>query len=270
MSGRDIRLQKLFNKSENAVLVAVDHGVVNGPVGGLEDMAETFKTFYHGIDGILLSPGMLKNVKEMFDFKGAPMPIARINWNSSYCFCWEYEKAYSACMFTAKDAVALGAEAVVISMSLKTGDEKIDTENVGLFSKLSNECREYGLPVIGEIYPSHSGTLPKEEMHDRVMRVSRIMAEIGADVIKTFYTYKFSEVTRCCPIPVLGLGGDATPDPVDSLILAQKIIREGGKGVVFGRNAFQRPDPVSYQKALCEVVKNDADPHEMARKFNLK
>ena len=30
---------------------------------------------------------------------------------------------------------------------------------------------------------------------------------------------------------------------------------EVGRGVVFGRNAIQVPDPMAFQAALCEVVK---------------
>ena len=71
-------------------------------------------------------------------------------------------------------------------------------------------------------------------------------------------------------MPVFGLGGHTTPDPLDSLVLAHKIIKDGARGVVFGRNAIQRPDPISYQKALCEVVKHDMDPYEAVEKYNLK
>ncbi|HHV58818.1 MAG TPA: fructose-bisphosphate aldolase, partial [Clostridiaceae bacterium] len=60
-----------------------------------------------------------------------------------------------------------------------------------------------------------------------------------------------------------------TPNPVDSLILAQKEIKEGARGVVFGRNAIQRPDPIAYQKALCEVVKHGMDPEAAVSKFGL-
>ena len=37
-----------------------------------------------------------------------------------------------------------------------------------------------------------------------------------------------------------------------------------------GRNAIQRPDPIAYQKALCDVVKHEMDPYEAVKKYNLK
>jgi DhnA family fructose-bisphosphate aldolase class Ia len=108
-----------------------------------------------------------------------------------------------------------------------------------------------------------------EETHDQVLGGTRILAELGADLIKTFYTYKFKEVVNGCPLPVLGLGGHTTPDPVESLELAKREIADGARGVVFGRNAIQRPDPIAYRKALCEVVKRGMEPAEAVRKYKL-
>jgi DhnA family fructose-bisphosphate aldolase class Ia len=242
MTGRDIRMNKLFSKSENAVIVAIDHGYMDGPILGMENINKTVSVIDSCIDGILLSPGMLKNIGHAFDYKGAPIPIVRTNWSTVFCFEWGYTKAYARQAFSVKDAVALGAEIVLISLTLKTGDEKTDVENVELFAKLCNEAREYGVPVIGECFPNKSDDISEDEMHDQVLRGCRILAELGADMIKTFYTHKFSDVVNGCPVPILGLGGHTTPDPIDSLMLAAKEIQEGAKGVVFGRNAIQRPD----------------------------
>ena len=71
------------------------------------------------------------------------------------------------------------------------------------------------------------------------------------------------------PIPVLGLGGHTTPDPADSLQLAADEIADGAKGVVFGRNALQRKDPIAYQLALNEVVKRGMSSQDAVKKFNL-
>ena len=270
MSGKDIRMEKLFNKGENAVVVAIDHGYMDGPIQGMENLPETVKQIDSCIDAILLSPGMLKNVRHAFSYKGAPIPMVRLNWSTVFCFEWGYDKSRAAHAFSVKDAVALGAEAVLVSLTLKTGDEANDARNVEIFSKLCNEAREYGMPVVGECFPNNSDNISEEEMHDQVLRGTRILAELGADAIKTFHTYRFSEVINGCPLPILGLGGHTTPDPADSLLLARKEIREGCKGVVFGRNAIQRPDPIAYQRALCEVVKLGADPYEMVKKYNLK
>ena len=270
MNGKDLRLQKLFSQGKNAVVIAVDHGYMDGPIPGMEDLPATVRKIDAGVDAILLSPGMLQHTQHALNYKGAPIPIVRLNWSTVFCFEWGYTRAHTVQAFSPKDAVALGAEIVLASLTLKTGDEINDARNVEIFASLCNEARQYGLPVVGECFPNDSDRISPEEMHDVVLRGCRILAELGADLIKTFHTHRFKEVIQGCPLPILGLGGHATPDPLDSLLLAQQIIHDGAKGVVYGRNAIQRPDPIAYQRALCEVVKNDLSPAEAVKKYALK
>jgi DhnA family fructose-bisphosphate aldolase class Ia len=269
MTGKEIRMQKLFSKGENAVVIAVDHGYMDGPIPGMENMPETIKKIDSCVDAILLAPGMLKNVECAFNYKGAPIPMVRVNWSTVFCFEWGYSQSKTATAFTVKDAVGLGAEIVLVSLTLRTGNEENDARNVEIFSRLCNEARQYGIPVVGEYFPNDSDNISEEEMHDQVLRGTRILAELGADMIKTFYTHNFKEVVNGCPLPILGLGGRTTPNPADSLILAKKEIDEGAKGVVFGRNALQRTNPIAYQKALCEVVKHGMEPYEAVKEFGL-
>jgi DhnA family fructose-bisphosphate aldolase class Ia len=269
MNGKDIRMEKLFSKGENAVVIAIDHGYMDGPISGMENMQETIRKIDPCVDAILLSPGMMKIIGNAFNYKGAPLPIVRLNWSTVFCFEWGYQQSRTVHAFSVKDAVALGAEIVLVSLTLKTGDEENDARNVEIFAKLCNEAREYGIPVVGECFPNDSDRISEEEMHDQVLRGTRILAELGADLIKTFYTYKFKEVINSCPVPILGLGGHKTPNPLDSLLLAEKEIGDGAKGVVFGRNAIQRPNPSGYQKALCAVVKQGADPAQAIIQFNV-
>lgn len=222
---------------------------------------------YGGGDGTLAA--CLKYPCDAFNYKGAPLALVRLNWSTVFCFEWGYKQSRTAFAFSAKDAISLGADMVLVSLTLKTGDEANDARNVEIFSKLCNEAREFGLPVVGECFPNNSDNLSDEEMHDQVLRGTRILAELGADMIKTFHTYKFSEVVNACPLPILGLGGHTTPNPLNSFILAQKEIKDGCKGVVFGRNAIQRPDPIAYQRALCEVVKHNVAPEEAVIQFGL-
>jgi len=41
MNGKDLRLDKLFSRGENAVIVAIDHGMFDGPIPGMIDLKET-------------------------------------------------------------------------------------------------------------------------------------------------------------------------------------------------------------------------------------
>lgn len=264
-----MRLNKLFSQNQPAVVIAIDHGYMDGPIPGMENLPDTIQNIDPCVDAILLSPGMLKQLPGAFSYKGAPIPIVRLNWSTVYCFEWGYNQAHTVPAFSVKEAIRLGVEIVLISLTLKTGDEENDAHNVEVFSRLRQEAAEYDIPVLGECFPNNSDALSADELHDQVLRGTRILAELGADLIKTFRTHDFPAVIRGCPIPILGLGGHATPDPLESLELARAIISDGARGVVFGRNAIQRPDPKAYQRALCDVVKHGIPPAQAVQKYHL-
>ncbi len=269
MNGKHLRLEKLFNRNENAVIVAIDHGLFDGPIPGMIDLKKTAEKINPCVDGVLLSPGMLKHLRFAFNYKGAPMPIVRLNWSSVYCFHWNYNKANTVIAQTVEEAVANGAEIVLASLTLQTGSEEVDTRNVEVYSRLVNEANKCGIPVVGEYFPTHSGTLSKEQMHEQVYTSCRILSELGCDMIKTFNTFDFRKVTESCPIPVFGLGAEKMPLQVQALQLAANEIRDGARGVVFGRNATQVKDPFAFQEALCEVVKKGLSPEEAVVRYQL-
>jgi class I fructose-bisphosphate aldolase len=148
MCGREIRMGKLFSKGQNAVIVAVDHGYMDGPVPAMINLPETVRQIDSGVDGILLSPGMLKSCQHAFNYKGAPIPIVRLNWSTVFCFEWKYQKSYTVKSFSPQDALALGAEIALISMTMHSGDERTDADNIELFGQIASECRHCGMPVI--------------------------------------------------------------------------------------------------------------------------
>ncbi len=270
MNGKDLRLEKLFSKGENAVIIAIDHGMFDGPIPGMIDLRKTAKKINPCVDGVLVSPGMLRHLRHAFNYKGAPMPIVRLNWSSVYCFHWNYNNAYTVLAQTVEEAVANGAECVLVSLTLQTGDEKNDTRNVEVYSRLVNSAAKMGIPVVGEYFPVNSGTISKEEMHEQVFTSCRILSELGCDMIKTFYTHDFKKITEGCPVPVFGLGAEKTPLQIQALQLAADEISDGARGVVFGRNAIQVKDPFTFQAALCEVVKNNLSPLEALEKYKLE
>jgi len=270
LTGKDIRLGRLFSNGENAVVVAVDHGEFDGPIPGMIDLPEVVRKIDPAVDAVLVSPGMLSHCGHAFNHRGAPLAMVRINWSTVYAFHWSYNDADTVQAASVADAVAAGADLVLISLTLKTGSEARDAANVELFCRLANEAKKLGVPVVGEFFPAYSDKLSKEEMHDQVYRSCRILAELGADLIKTFYTHKFDEVTAGCPIPILGLGAEKTPKQIQALELAERIVQGGGRGVVFGRNAIQVNDPAAFQRALCDVVKRGKSAASALKEFHLQ
>jgi DhnA family fructose-bisphosphate aldolase class Ia len=265
-----MRLRRLFSQG-NAVIVAADHGEFDGPIPGMIDLPRVLaEAINPAVNAVLLSPGMVTHCAELFTSRGGPLAVVRLNWNSVYAFHWGYRDAAGAVAVTAREALELGADIVLVSLTLHTGSEERDARNVDLFCRLVQEARRLGLPVIGEVFPARCDELAREEMHDLIRTGARVAAELGADLVKTFYTYRFPEVVAGCPLPILGLGAEKTDTQLEALQLAEGLVRDGARGVVFGRNALQVADPRQFQAALCAVVRDGMTAAEAARHFDLR
>jgi DhnA family fructose-bisphosphate aldolase class Ia len=264
----NIRLQRLFTRNERAVIVAMDHCFFGGPVEGMIDLAEAARKVEPCVDGILLSPAMLPHCQDAFNYKGAPLAVARMNWGTTVHSQGNAEAAIVAA-FSPAEALSLGADVALVSLTVETGSGSNDAQSVAVFRKICREAKELGMPVIGECVPVDWESLPPDELHAKVYRGCRILAELGADAIKVAYTNAFREVTASCPVPVLGLGGAKLPTQLAALQLAASEVAAGARGVVFGRNALQAPDPRAFQQALCEVVKRGVAPESAAQKCGL-
>ncbi len=222
------------------------------------------------VDAVLVSPGMLKHVRHAFNFKGAPIPIVRINWSTVFCFDWGYNRAQTVAAFSVREAVALGAEIVLISLTLKTGDEANDARNVEVFSRArAKRLPLLGVPVLGECFPNNSDDISPAEMHDQVLRGTRIIAELGADLIKTFHTQPSPKSSTAAPCRYWDWAAIRSRMSWNHWRSRNASSHEGARGVVFGRNAIQRPDPRAYQRALCDVVKRGVTPEDAAEKHGL-
>jgi DhnA family fructose-bisphosphate aldolase class Ia len=107
-------------------------------------------------------------------------------------------------------------------------------------------------------------------VHAKVKRVSRVMAELGADLVKTFYTGDvFHQVVENTPVPIFTIGAEKLNTDLDVLKKASDSISQGARGIIFGRNIFMAKDPIKLVSALNDVINNNISPEEAGRKYNL-
>ncbi len=269
MDGREIRTRRLFGQGR-AVIIAMDHGMFDGPIAGMEDLPATAGRINPDVDGVLMAPGMLRHCHAVFAGHHRPLAVVRLNWNSVYCFHWNYRQARSVECYGVEDALREGMDIALVSLTLATGNEERDAANVEVFSRTLARCHALGLPVIGEYFPTGHLDMTPQQLHENVRIGSRIVAELGADAIKTFNTCDFKAVTSTCPVPVLGLGAEKLPTQKQALELAAGEVAAGAGGVVFGRNAIQVKDPHAFQAALCEVVRQGVPAADVVRKYKLE
>jgi len=253
MIGKAIRFDKLFGNGKNAALVAVDHGAEFGPTAGLLDFPAALDNLT-AADGILLNPGMLEQAAEFFGRREAPLMVLRVTWTTAYCFPFNYRESHTAQVMSAQDALGAGADFIMACCLLQSGSEEVDRDNVKLFADVVEQKKKAGIPLIGELFPVDAETMPAEELHQRIYRGVRILAELGADAVKTFYTgERFAEVIEGASIPVLALGASKCSES-EALDKARKAMQAGARGVVFGRNVFQAETPAKFLSSLADVV----------------
>ena len=269
-NGESVRLARLFSDGKNAVIVAVDHGLYFGPLPGMVDLPSMIDKVVEA-DAILMSPGMPTFCKSVFSRRGAPSLMIRLNWASNYAAQWKYRHSHSVKMVSVADAVAQGADLVIGSITLRNPDESEDARNVEVFSTCVAEKRTLGIPLVGEVYPTGGDDRSPEELQEDVYIGSRIIVELGADLVKTFYTGKgFSEMIKATSVPVLALGGKRLAKESHALRLAADAVDAGARGVVFGRNVIQSSEPRRLLEALKEVVKEFQAPDKVASKYHLE
>ena len=82
---------------------------------------------------------------------------------------------------------------------------------------------------------------------------TRIIAELGANIIKTYYCEDFEEIVAACPVPIVVAGGKKLPEQ-EALALAYHAIRDGARGLDMGRNIFQSAHPIAMADAIGKIV----------------
>ena len=269
-SGTELRLARLFNGKKNLVISAVDHVVEYGVQKGLEKADRALANCVD-VDAMLLPRFMLERNWRFFAGPKPPVPVVRINWSASFYYPLEYREGFTTMVNTVEEAVRAGAGAVICSLFLEEdNDRKRETDNVALFSEIVRQKERLGIPLIGECYVVEHKEKTPDQVHEKVKRISRIMAELGADLIKTFFTGdRFREVVENTPVPVFTIGADKLNTDLDVLKKADASVRAGARGIIFGRNIFMSKHPGRLIAALNEVINNGLPPAKAARTFRL-
>jgi len=128
-----------------------------------------------------------------------------------------------------------------------------------------DEANRYGIPVLAVTAVGKG--LGKDARY--LSLASRIAAELGASIVKTYFCKDFEKVVDTCPVPIVIAGGKKVPEK-DALQMAYDAIQAGAIGVDMGRNIFQSSDPVSMIKSVNAIVHKKYTPNEAFDLFKSK
>ena len=270
MSGIDIRIRNLFKGKKNLVISALDHVMEYGDQPGIENARKAIERCLT-TDALLLPRFMLKMHSDLFGNKVSPLPVGRINWSSSFYSPLDYREGPTTIATTVEEAVQTGADMVICSLFLEEKNaQDRERDNVAIFSEVVRQKEKLGIPLIGECYVVEHTDLSEAQLKEKVKRVTRVMVELGADLIKCFFTEDFEEIVENTPVPIFTIGAEKLDSDLDVLKKARDSIARGARGIIFGRNIFMADEPITLVKALNDVINKGVKPEEAAIKFNLK
>lgn len=85
------------------------------------------------------------------------------------------------------------------------------------------------------------------------MLATRMVAEFGAQIVKTYYCEDFEKVAQACPAPLVIAGGKKLPE-AEALEMTYRAMSEGAAGVDMDRNIFQAENPRAMARAIYQIV----------------
>ncbi len=242
------RLARIFNpKSGKTVMLAFDHGYFQGPTTGLERVDVTIRPLAAHADTLMLTRGVLRSVIEPSVTNSI---VVRASGGPSIL----KELSDEQIAVNMEDALRMNCSAMAVQCFVGGQHE---TQSIHNMTRLVDAGMRYGMPVLGVT------AVGKELTRDAryISLASRILAELGAAFVKTYFVPDFEQVTAACPVPIVIAGGKKLPEK-EALQMAHDAIQQGASGVDMGRNIFQSDAPVAMIGAVRKVVHEKASVKE--------
>ena len=247
--GMKNRLSKIIKpKTGRTVMLAVDHGYFLGPTSGLENFREAIEPLIPYCDTLFLTRGMLRTSVD----PNADVPVMlRASGGTSIV---GKELLHEGVTLSIEDAIRLNA--VGIGYSILVGADW-ERDTILDFANYVDQAERYGL--IAMAVTAVGKDMAKDARY--LALASRMAAEHGAHIVKTYYCEGFDKVVDSCPVPIVMAGGKKIPE-LEALTMAHNAVSAGAVGVDMGRNIFQSESPVAMIKAIRAVVQDNATPRE--------
>ncbi len=239
--GMQSRLARIFRPSTGrTVMLAIDHGYFQGPTTGLERVDLSILPLLPYADALMTTRGMVRST--IPPASGTPI-VLRASGGPSVL----RELSNEQVAVSMEDAARINACAVAVQVFI--GGEH-ETQSVRNMTRLVDAGQRYGIPVLAVT------AVGRELTRDaRYLRLAtRICAELGAHVVKTYYCEPgFDTVAAACPVPLVMAGGRKLPER-EALAMAYHAVENGAAGVDMGRNIFQSETPQAMIRAVGAVV----------------
>jgi len=247
--GMKKHLSNIFSpKSGNTVMFAFDHGYFMGSVSGLERLDILIPQLIDHVDVLMATRGALRTCVKPNFRKGIAL---RVSAGSSMI---NDDLSNELISVDIEDSIRMNADCMAVQVFIGAGGQLTSINNL---SRIINAGNRFSIPTLGVIAVGKN--MERTPVYFKL--ATRIVAELGANIIKTYYCENFDEITAACPVPIVVAGGRKLSEK-EALIMAHKSMQEGARGLDMGRNIFQSKNPVVMADSIGKIVHNKFDAKE--------
>lgn len=247
-TGKIIRMNSIFRKDTGrSVVVAIDHGGIAGPMEGINEPGKLIEDCVAGgADAVLTTRGFARAAESAFD-RSLGLILRMTGGFTILGGGFEEEMITSA-----ETALRYGSVGAAVTVKFGHAREGFFTRQASVAADM---CEQWGLPLMIEAMAKRKDMKSTDPMG--VKLASRAAAEIGADIVKTYYTGdpdSFAEVVAGSMVPVVVLGGEKSASIEAMFNDVYYSIQAGGSGIAIGRNIWQHRNTRAMIEAMVGIV----------------
>lgn len=239
--GMKRHLANIFNpKSGNTVMFAFDHGYFMGSTAGLERLDLLLPKLAPHVDCFMGTRGAIRTCVPPELTNAIAL---RVTSGSSML---QDDLSHEVVAVDIEDSIRKNADCMAVQTFVGADGQLSSLDNL---NQVINAGMRYSIPTLGVC------AVGKDmERTDRFFKLAtRIIAEMGCQIVKTYNCENFEEVVAACPMPIVVAGGKKLAE-LEALTLAYDVMQKGARGVDMGRNIFQSEHPVEMAIAVNKVV----------------
>jgi len=247
----EYRLRRTLPSNRAAIIMPVDHGLIFDRIEGLETPSAPFAAWAgNDVTGFMMTPGQVKQTETFF---AAHPHLSRVMAIDTYYDYRVLDGGSHGLITTVEDAVRMGVDAVKMLFPWNISN----TERVAMCTRAGqviSACDRWDIPLVLE--PVIIGAPRSEDVIVAEEKVARIAYDLGAHIIKIAFpgeerTRRLNEELK---VPLVIAGGPLSGKPSDTVDAVAQTIRAGARGVIVGRNIWQR-DRKDGEKTLADIAK---------------
>ncbi len=241
--GMKSRLSKIFNpKSGHTLMLAFDHGYFLGPTSGLERLDLVIPPLSEHIDCFMGTRGGLTTCIDPKLTSNKAIALRVSSGNSVL----DDDLSNESISVDIDEAIRMNADIMAVQVFIGSPHQRRSIDNL---SKSINAGNKYGIPTMGVVAVGKD--MARTTKYFRL--ATRIIAEVGAHVVKCYYCDDFESVAAGCPVPIVIAGGKKIPEK-DALTMCYRALKEGACGIDMGRNIFQSENPIAMVQSVKAIV----------------